>query len=106
MLLKESLQKHEKKKTQLGGWVGGEGLQSNNFCVVVNYLICIPCIGTLYFSALPVSALIRWQEMECQYKTVVLAITLKGFLSIFKLCLKWAPPPFFKFEVRSSPSPP
>lgn len=82
MLLKESLQKHEKKKkkkTQSGGWLGGKGLQSNNICVVVNYLICIPCIGTLYFSALPVSALMRWQEMECQCKTVVLAITLKGF---------------------------
>lgn len=80
MLIKESLQKHE-KKTQLGGW-GGKGLQSNNF-FVVNYLICIPCIGTLYFSALSVSALIRLQEMECQYKTVVLAITLKGFLVFF-----------------------
>lgn len=57
----------------------GKGLQSNNF-FVVNYLICIPCIGTLYFSALSVSALIRLQEMECQYKTVVLAITLKSFL--------------------------
>lgn len=81
MLLKESLQKHGKKRPN---WVGGggKGLQSNNFCVVVNYLICIPVLGH-YFSALPVSALIRWQDTECQYKTVVLAITLKGFLSIF-----------------------
>lgn len=83
MLLKESLQKHEKKKTQLGRWVGGEGLQSNNFRVVVNYLICIPCTGTLYRAALPVSAVTRWQETQCQYKTVVLAITLEGFLSNF-----------------------
>ena len=74
----------KKKKTHIGGGGGGgKGLQSNNFCVVVNYLICIPCIGTLHFSALPVSTLIRWQEMECQSKTVVLATTLKGFLSIF-----------------------
>lgn len=50
MLLKESLQKHEKAKenNQWRGW-GGKGLQSNNFCVV-NYLICIPCIGTLILS--------------------------------------------------------
>lgn len=47
MLLKESLQKHGKKKKR-PSWVGGgQGLQSNNFCVVVNYLICTPCIGTL-----------------------------------------------------------
>lgn len=88
------------------GWVGGKGLQSNNFCVVVNYLICIPVLGH-YFSALPVSALIRWQDTECQYKTVVLAITLKGFLSIFLTLFELALPLFFfKFEVRSSPSPP
>ena len=66
----------------------GKGLQSNHFCVV-NDLMCIPCIGTLHFSALPTSALIRWQEMECQSKTVVVAVTPKGFfLNILKLFLK------------------
>lgn len=48
MLNKESLQKHEKKRPN-GGAGGGKGLQSNNF-FVVNYLICIPCIGTLFLS--------------------------------------------------------
>jgi hypothetical protein len=52
MLLTESLQKHGESlnMTQLVGGLGGQGLQSNNFYVVVNYLICIPCIGTLFLS--------------------------------------------------------
>lgn len=62
MLLKESLQKHEKKQKENhnGGVWEGKGLQSNNFCVV-NYLICIPSIGTLFLSTS------KRLELECYY---------------------------------------
>lgn len=71
----------------------GQDLQSNSFCVV-NYLICTPCIGTLFLST-SVSALLRWWEMNPNIKQLL----AKYFLLCFEVCP--SPPLSLKSEFPS-----